>query len=212
MSSLRLSISQAYADIPTPIIEDKNLMIESGLKNFAFPGLYSIILRKQGSFKTRLFVFDNNESLGKCLVPLHSHKYIDQFTHLFGSVTDYCYVLNERDGVICEAYNYARLCDENKNGLVKLNEQKVLQLDKVFTDRNHIIEAQHFHTVAIHKPQTAWIINELEYNDLYDPSNVCYLLPSMKVQSTPTEKMSAEDFHHVDTILRTHGYTLGLLK
>lgn len=210
MSSLRLSISQAYAGIPTPIIGDKNLMIESGLKNFAFPGLYSIILKKQGSFKTRLFVFDNNDSLGKCLVPLHSHKYVDQFTHLFGSATDYCYVLNDRDGVICESYKYARLCDENQNGLVKLKEQKVLQLDKVFTDRNHIIEAQHFHTVAIHKPETAWIINELEFNDLYDPSNVCYLLPTMNTQSFETTKMTREDFLVVEKILNRNHYSLGI--
>lgn len=210
MSSILLSISEAYSGIPTPIVGDKALITATGLKNFAFPGLYSIVLKKQGSFKTRLFVFDNNDSLGKCLVPIHAHKYIDQFTHLFGSVTDYCYVPNERDGVICESYNYARLCDENQNGLVKLNEQKVLQLDKVYTDQSHIIEAQHFHTVAIHKPETAWIITELEYNDLYDPSNVCYLLPTMDVQSFETTKMSVEDFKIVENILNRNHYSLGI--
>lgn len=210
MSAIRFSIPEAYSGIPTPIIGDKKLMIESGLKDFALPGLYSIVLKKQGSFKTRLFVFDNNESLGKCLVPLHAHKYIDQFTHLFGSATDYCYVSDERDCVICESYNYARLCDENQNGLVKLNEQKVLRLDKFYTDTSHIIEAQHFHTVAIHKPETAWIINELEFNDLYNPSNVCYLLPSMNVQDLETTKMSTEDFKVVENILNTNGYTLGI--
>lgn len=73
-----------------------------------------------------------------------------------------------------------------------------------------MIEAQHFHTVAIHKPETAWIITELEYNDLYDPSNVCYLLPSMNVQNLETTKMSTEDFKVVENILNTNGYTLGI--
>lgn len=210
MSSIRLSISEAYSGIPTPIVGDKNLMIESGLKDFALPGLYSIVLKKQGSFKTRLFVFDNNESLGKCLVPLHSHKYIDQFTHLFGSVTDYCYVLNEREGVICDAFNYTRLCDENTQGLVKLNSQKVLKLDEVYTNTSHIIEAQHYHTVAIHKPETAWMISELEFNDLYNPANICFLLPSMNVQSFETTKMNENDFKIVENILNKNGYSLGI--
>jgi hypothetical protein len=189
---------------------NKELVIATGLKDFAMPGLYSIVLEQNGVFKTRLFIYDYDErTIGKQVVPIHMHKYIDQFNFLFGSVTDYCYKLDEHNGVISPQYSYSRLSDEKQSGLKLTGETGLLKLDNVFTNRSHIIQGNQYHTVSIHKPYTAWIIKELSLNELYE-SNKCYLLPSMSPQETPTTKMTEADFRRVEQILRQNKFSLGI--
>ena len=197
------------------IVLSKNsqLVLESGYKDFAQPGLYSIILEQQGNLKTRLFVFDNDErSLNKVLVPIHNHKYIDEFHYLFGDVVDYCYNLDDRDGLICKAFKFSRLSDKEQNPIQDLQFNKVLNLRTTFVNETHIIDHLDYHTVCIREPETAWVIRELKENDLYDKSQTCYILPSMNLENFSTTKMTEQDYLKVESILNKNGYSLGLSK
>lgn len=190
---------------------DKELALESGLKDFAMPGLYSIILSRDDSFKTRLFVFDGDHTkLGTKNVPIHAHKYIDLLTPLFGKLVDHVFKLSDV-GFIADSYSYSRYCDDNQIGLQSRNSKVCLKHITSFHNQVHLINAGELHTVNVCENQVAWVIQELEFNNLYHPSDPCYLLPSMDdLPKFETTKMTAEDFDRVKLILDSHGYILDI--
>lgn len=195
----------------TVITANKKLVFETGLKNFAMPGLYSIVLKQKDGLKTRLFVYDYDEqSINKMIVPVHMHKYINKFNFLFGSISDYCYVIND-DGFPVHSYTYSRLSDKEQNKLQKTNQTYYLSLDTVFNNCSHIIEDYHYHSVIIRQPETAWIIEEIDYNKNYN-SNICFVLHEEQQESQiKTKQMAYSDFKRVETILTKHGFLLEIL-
>lgn len=189
------------------ITADKKLVFETGLKNFAMPGLYSIVLKQQDGLKTRLFVYDyNEESINKMVVPIHMHKYVDKFNFLFGDISDYCYVMSDK-GVPVDAYTYSRLSDKEQNELQKTDQTYSLLLDNVFNNCDHIIESYHYHSVIIKQPETAWIIEEIAFNSNYT-ENKCFVLPEMVCQKRLTKQMNYSDFKRVENILRKNNIHL----
>lgn len=192
---------------------DLDLVESTGLKNFAMEGLYSIVLKRDGPFKTRLFVFipDKVFPIGD-VIPIHSHKYVDKFKYLFGCVKDFCYIPAEYSdplGIRFKSFKYSRLSDANVSNLVLLHDTKRLKIDNTYDSVDHIIRADHFHTIRIppYSGCAAWIIEELMFNDLYDSRNICYTNAVLKPLDTVA--MTTEDYFQVVLVLQKNGYTLG---
>lgn len=191
---------------------DPELVFSSGLRNFAIPHLYSIILKREGTFKTRLFVFKKDEhTLCDYTTLIHSHKYIDMFTPLYGSVIDNLYVKTDDEKAFdLDAYKYSRLSDKEINGLIPLNFTQKLIMEKWVVSEKHIIRADHYHSISIsgYTWDAAWIIEELMINELHDPQNICYLFPDTLPTTLDTTPMTKEDYKMIFKKLEQHGYIL----
>lgn len=152
------------------ILFDKDLFFSSALKNFATTDLYSFILSRDGNLKRRLFVYIPTKEFKSGFIPIHCHKYLDKLTPIYGEVDDIHFVKDEHG--ICELveYKYARLSDENHS--LERTGKKQRFLHAGIFNKEHIIEKHVFHTVIANGP-SAWLIEELEENELYE-GNFCY--------------------------------------
>lgn len=182
----------------------------TGLKDFSVPNLYSIILDKQGAYKRRLFVYSSHSDMP--LVPLHSHKYIDEMSYLFGHVEDICYTETFEPSELMHEYRFSRLNQEYLP-LYKTNETKYFKIDKSFLNEDHKIYAHHLHTVKV-KGVSAWIITELCINPLYEKyENLCYAEnPNLNMSSMNVSAMKVIDYRYINYVLNESGYELEFTK
>lgn len=182
----------------------------TGLKNFSVPDLYSIILDKHGPYKRRLFIYASDGDMP--LVPVHSHKYIDEMTYLFGHVEDICYIETSEPSELMHEYQFSRLNQEYLP-LYKTNESKYFKVDKSFLNEDHKIYAHHLHTVKV-KGVSAWIITELCMNPLYEKyEGLCYANnPNLNMSTMNVSAMKQIDYDYIMYALNTSGYELEFIK
>lgn len=186
------------------------LFNSSGLKDFSVPDLYSIILDKQGPYKRRLFVYSSHSDMP--LVPLHSHKYIDEMSYLFGHVEDICYIETFEPSELMHEYRFSRLNQEYLP-LYETNETKYFKIDKSFLNEDHKIYAHHLHTVKV-KGVSAWIITELCMNPLYEKyEGLCYAdNQNLHMSSMNVSAMKSIDYRYINYALNEVGYELEFTK
>ncbi|MBP7540621.1 MAG: hypothetical protein KA802_11900 [Saprospiraceae bacterium] len=158
------------------LIVDVNLVKKTAMHNFSCKGLDSFVLNVDSNgFKTRLFITNNecdlrNTSFEHLAIPIHAHKYIDEFIPLDGLIFDYILEKNPLGPLSFRGFTYPRLND-NVPFLPTGNTERFKLVDAVI--ERHMIGAGQFHTVGIASGRASWIIKEVAINPLFE--QVCYL-------------------------------------
>lgn len=158
------------------IRDRKDLIEKTAIRNCHALGLHSFIINENP--KMRLFIADPDSELSNVynpeepIIPIHSHKYNDLFSVLYGTLHQHLYTLSHDEIIMpfpINSYNLIRISDSKKE-LANLGRVNLTHLDTKSYKTEHFLKAEELHSVSTTPDKNgkcAWLITETIANVHY---------------------------------------------
>lgn len=162
------------------IVNNKELVRETALKNCHCIGLNSFIINEKP--RIRLFVAEKGSDLHRKfdpqdpVIPVHPHKYDDQFVVLHGVLTNHIYKQGLYDKHFLSQFKLFRFSYKRIiNGAKEPYDPKIMSCDWITYFKKDQVTGEYFqpastlHTVSVPEGiETIWIVIEMDQSTEFD--------------------------------------------